>query len=124
MSALTVPSDAVIVAELTDELIRCHRIAPFRFGVYYDAKNGPARVEVHKVVKKGTMGEVEFKSEALARGWCVRALMQGYTVERLLGRDVLDDANVSRRRRMYEQRVKYQAMSPAQKQALDDEIPF
>ena len=124
MSALTVPSDAEIVAELTAELIRCHRLAPFRFGISYDAKKEPARVTVHKVVKNSTMGEVEFNSEVAARKWCEAALKEGYTVERLLGRDTLDDASVSRRRRMYEQKVKYAAMSPAEQKALDDEIPF
>jgi hypothetical protein len=124
MSAVTVPSDAQIVVELAEELIRVHQIAPFRFGIAYDAKAGPARVPVHKVVRRGTMGEVEFATEALARGWCAHALMEGYAVERLLGRDVLYDASVSRRRRMYEQRVKYQALTPAEREVLDSEIPF
>ena len=124
MSALTVPSDAEIITELAEELIRVHRIPPFRFGILYDAKQGPARVTVHKVVKKGTMGEVEFPSAFVAYQWCMAALHEGYTVERLLGRDVLDDASVSRRRRMYEQRVKFAAMTPAERKVLDDEIPF
>ena len=124
MSVRTAPSDLLIEAELVDELIRVHRLAPFRFGICYDAKSEPARVTVHKVVKNGTMGEVEFKTEKAARQWCTDALRQDYTVERLIGRDTLVSATVARRRRMYEQRVKYQAMTTAQRQALDDEIPF
>jgi hypothetical protein len=124
-SVLTVPTETEIVVELTEELIRCHRLTPFRLGIYYDAKKEPARVTVHKVVKNGTMGEVEFNSEAAARKWCETALKEGYTVERLIGRgESLVDASVSRRRRMYEQKIKFNAMTPAQRQALDDEIPF
>jgi hypothetical protein len=121
----TIPADTAIVAELADELIRCHRLAPFRFGIYYDAKKEPARVTVHKVVKNGTMGQVEFTTADAGRKWCVKALTEGYTVERILdSRITLVDASLSRRRRMYEQKAKYNAMTPAQRQALDDEIPF
>ena len=124
MSALIVPSDAEIVVELAEELIRCHRLSPFRFGITYDAKNEPARVPVHKVTKNSTKGEVEFIALKSARKWCEDALTAGYVVERLIGRDAVDSASVSRRRRFYEQKVKFQAMTPAQRQALDDEIPF
>ena len=124
MSVPTVPSDAEIAVELADELIRVHRVAPFRLVIHYDAKKEPARVVVHKVVKNSTMGEVEFAAPDAARKWCESALREGYAVERLVGRDVLESNSVSRRRRFYEQRAKYQAMTPAQRQALDDEIPF
>lgn len=123
-SASIVPTDGEIAVELTVELIRSHRIAPFRFGIYYDAKKEPARVPVHKVVKNGTMGEVEFKSVGEACVWCERALNAGYTVERLVGRDALDSASVSRRRSMYEQQAKYKAMTPEQRKIEDDSIPF
>src|SRR5674476_165971 len=98
MSVLTVPTDTEIVVELAGELIRCHRLAPFRFGISYDAKKGPARVTVHKVVKNGTRGEVEFMSFGSARKWCEDALTEGYTVERLIGRnEALVSASVLRR---------------------------
>jgi hypothetical protein len=124
MSALTVPSDAEIVTELADELIRVHRLSPFRFGISYDAKKEPARVVVHKVVKNSTGGEVEFTSAITAHQWCVAALKEGYSVERLVGRDVLESNSLAQRRRYYEQITKYQSISPAERKALDDEIPF
>lgn len=124
MSVRTVPSDALIEAELVAELIACSRVPPFRFGICYDAKSEPARVTVHKVVKNGTTGEVEFKTEKAARQWCTDALRQDYTVERLIGRDTLVSATVARRRRMYEQKIKYLLMTQAERHALDDEIPF
>jgi hypothetical protein len=124
MSAPTVPNDAAIIAELADELIRVNLLAPFRFGITYDANAGPARVLVHKVVRRGTMGEVEFTERNAARKWCEAALREGYTVERLVGRDVLESNSLPRRRRFLEQQAKYQAMSPAERKVLDDEIPF
>ncbi len=125
MSALTVPTNAEIIAELVHELIDVQRIAPFKFGIYYNANEGPARVPVHKITNGGTMGQVEFASATASRMWCGSALKEGYTVARIMGRgDVLADFSVSRRRRYYEQRIKLQSMTPAQRKADDDSIPF
>ena len=123
-SVLTVPTDTEIAIELALELFNAQRIAPFKFGIYYDAKKGPARVPVHKITNNGTMGQVEFASAATSRMWCAVALKEGYTVVRIIGRDDMHQATLSRRRRYYEQKIKFQAMTPTQRQALDDEIPF
>ena len=123
-SVLTVPTDAEIIAELVLELIDVQRVAPFKFGIRYDANTEPARVPVHKITNGGTMGRVEFVSATAALMWCEKALKEGYTVERLVGRDAPVRASVSQQRRVYEQRIKFQAMTPAQRHALDDEIPF
>jgi hypothetical protein len=124
MSALTVPSDAEIIAELVLELIDVQRVAPFKFGIRYDANNEPARVTVHKVTANGTMGQVEFKTMAASRAWCESALKEGYTVERLISRHDAHQATLSRRKRYYEQKIKYEAMSQTERKALDDDIPF
>ena len=124
MSVLTVPTDTEIIAELVLELIDAQRVAPFNFGIYYDAKKGPARVPVHRITNRGTMGRVEFVSATAALMWCENALKEGYTVERLVGRDAPVRASVSQQRRMYEQKIKFQAMSPEQRKIEDDSIPF
>lgn len=124
MSALTVPSDAEIIAELVLELIGVQRVAPFKFGIRYDANNEPARVTVHKVTANGTMGQVEFKTMAASRAWCESALKEGYTVERLISRHDVHQATLARRKRYYEQKIKYEAMSQGERKVLDDEIPF
>jgi len=116
--AMTVPSDAEIVVELAAELIGIQRVAPFRLGIYYNAKIEPARVTVHKVVKNGTMGQVEFNSLVPARIWCEGALIEGYSVVRLVA-GAEREASVSKRRRYYEQVERRQ-----QSDIDDDEIPF
>ena len=123
-SALTVPTDTEIIVELVLELIDVQRVAPFRFGIHYDANKEPARVTVHRVTANGTMGEVEFRTAAASRAWCESALREGYTVERLISRHDVHPATLSRRKRYYEQKFKYNAMTPAQRQELDDDIPF
>jgi hypothetical protein len=124
MSVLTAPTDTEIIAELVLELIDAQRIAPFKFGILYDAKKGPARVTVHKITNNGTMGRVEFSNAAASRMWCAVALKEGYTVVRIIGRDDMHQATLSRRKWHYEQNIKYNAMTPAQRQTLEDEVPF
>jgi len=117
-------TDSEIVKELVEELVSVQRVAPFKFGIYYDAKNEPARVTVHRVIRNGTMGIVEFERIASARFWCDDALREGYEVERLTPRgECLGSSSVSRRRRYYEQKAKYDAMTPEQRE-IEDEIPF
>lgn len=124
VSALTVPTDVEIIAELVLELIDVQRVAPFKFGIRYDANKEPARVPVHKVTASGTMGLVEFKTMAASRAWCENALKEGYTVERLISRHDAHQATLSRRKRYYEQKIKYLSMTQAERHAFDDEIPF
>ena len=124
MSALTVPSNTEIIAELVRELIDVQRIAPFKFGIYYDAKTGPARVSVHKITNGGTMGQVEFASATASQMWCESALKEGYTVMRIIARNDMHQATLSRRKRYYEQKIKFNAMTPEQRKIEDDSIPF
>ena len=119
-----IPSDSEIAIEVAAELFGAQRVSPFRFGIYYDAKKEPARVTVHRVVKNGTMGEVEFTTPASARIWCENALREGYTVDRILGRDYSVSGSVQNRRRYYEQMAKREAMTPQQLRDEDDSIPF
>jgi hypothetical protein len=121
-ATIALPSDTEIAIEVALELISVQRVAPFKFGIYYDAKKEPARVTVHRVVKAGTMGVYESNVLTAARIWCECALKEGYEVVRLTsGQDV--SGSVERRRRYYQQKIKFQAMSPAERQKLDD-VPF
>lgn len=123
-SAVTaLPSDTEIAIEVALELINVQRIAPFKFGIYYDAKKEPARVTVHRIAKSGTMGVYESNVLRAARIWCEQALKEGYEVVRLTsGADT--SGSVERRRRYYQQKIKFQSMTAAERRKLDDDVPF
>ena len=96
-----------MIEQLVKELFDCHRTPPFVFGIYFDAKAGPARVKLHRIVKQGTMGVVDFNVPRAALAWCRAALLEGYTVVRIVGRDVVWSARLGPPRR-----------------DVEDEIPF
>lgn len=122
-AGIAMVNDDSVIAELVGELMNAHRLAPFKFGIFYNAKAEPARVKVHAVERNGTMGTVVFPSPRAARAWAADALREGYEVVRIVWRHDFVHASLSRRKRYLEQKAKYDAMSPAEK-AIDDEIPF
>jgi hypothetical protein len=117
-------TDDEIIKELADKLMSLSLVPPFVFGIYYNAKKEPARVRVHRVTRNGIMGETTFLIRRSARAWCEEALREGYTVVRLLGRDDSHEASLASRKQYLEREAKRAALTPEQRKAIDDEIPF
>lgn len=124
MNAQTVPGDSEIAVILAAELIREQPVAPFKLAIYYDAQKEPPRVKVHRVIRGGTMGAVEFTSASAARRWAEEALREGYRVIRIYRYHDESEHDVATYRRHLEHTYARAAMTPEQRKIEDDEIPF
>lgn len=115
-----IPTDAEIADELADELMHVSLVPPYRVGIRFDAKAGPCPRPIHKISAHGTVGEIAFSFQSDARRWLRDTLLAGYTVVRPEGRHWSYERSLATRRRLYEHR----ALTPAERQAIDDDIPF
>ncbi len=117
-------SDSDIVQAIADTLMDVSRLPPYKLGVWHDAKAGPCALPVHSIVMAGKMCIVVYQNATDARTWIVKALRMGYIVARQEGRDWhMHKHSVKEIRRdlYYRKRA---AMTPAERQAEADEIPF
>lgn len=117
-------SDAEIVEDLIGELLTASRMPPFKLGIEFDANAGPARVRVHQIEKAGKLGTVTFQYSRDARWWIGEALRAGYAVSRIVGRVPIEEVSVEWRRNSLRRKEERDRLTPAQLQAMDDEIPF
>lgn len=116
--------DILIAADLARELMDISRVAPFKFGVRFDAKAGPCKVPIHNVEKAGTMGTVTFRHRDPAIEWVRNALLAGYSVCRAEGHHWPHEESIARRRRDIEYKEARAGLTRAEIDAMDDEIPF
>ncbi len=117
-------SDSDIAQAIADTLMNVRRLPPYRLAVWHDAKASPCALPVHSIIDQGRMCSVEYQSASDARTWIVKALRMGYIVARQEGRDWhMHKHSVKEIRRdlYYRKRA---AMTPAERQAEADEIPF
>ncbi len=122
---LPTASDGDIAQAVADELMNVSRLPPYKLAVWHNAKAGPCALPVHSVIDNGRMCSVVYQKENEARLWIVKALRMGYTVARQDGRDwFLHRHSVADIRRGLDYRAKSAAMTPAERQAEDSEIPF
>ena len=118
-------SDSDIVQAIADELMNVRRLPPYQLAVWHDAKAGPCALPVHSIIDQGRMCMVIYQSATDARTWIVKALRMGYIVARQEGRDWhMHRHSVKEIRRDLDYRAKRAAMTSAEREAIDDEIPF
>ncbi len=118
-------SDSDIVQAIADELMSVRRLPPYQLAVWHDTKAGPCALPVHSIIDQGRMCMVIYQSATDARTWIVKALRMGYIVARQEGRDWhMHRHSVKEIRRDLDYRAKRAAMTSAEREAIDDEIPF
>jgi len=118
-------NDSDIAQAITDELLQVSRLPPYKLAVWHKAKEGPCALPVHSIIDNGRMCMVVYQNPHEAGQWIVKALRMGYIVARQEGRDwLLHRHSVADIRRALDYRAKRAQMTPAERQAEDDEIPF
>ena len=121
-----VPNNFALIRTLTAQLLDV-RGPPFRLSINHNVgppKNIACPLEYN--FRHGRDVGIETYDRTYAVNWIGMALMKGYHVERLSPRryEVVEAAHLRSARGQAIRRAEWEAMTPAQREAEDREIPF
>ena len=122
-----IPNNFALIRTLTAQLLDVRASPPFRILINHDVgppKNIACPLEYN--FRHGRDVGFETRDRPAAIKWIGQALMKGYRVERLdrTGWNVLETANLKSARQRATRQAEREAMTPEQRKAELDSIPF